>query len=101
MGKDYQAFVVSAPEGSDLLDESNWTMSNKLLYPSSVKPSDTPMVNEKGWLEGNMAVDPDGNVLNLLRFNSDPRRSRAGYALLMYRLTEKQYPLTKKTDFPS
>ena len=71
--KDYQAFVVSAPEGSDLLDEANWTMSNKLLYPSSVKPNDTPMVNAKGWLEGNMAVDPDGNVLNLLRFNSDPQ----------------------------
>ena len=71
--RDYQAFVVSAPKGSDLLDEANWTVSNKLVYPSAVKPSDIPMANEKGWLEGNMAVDPDGNVVNLLRFNSDPQ----------------------------
>lgn len=58
----YGALMLSADANSDLLDASNWTMSNYLPY-------DPTYLNNKfqGWIEGNAVIDKEGNVLNLLR----------------------------------
>ncbi len=62
----FRAFVMSAPVDADLLDASNWTFSNRLKFEPEWFEAKKP-----GWLEGNMVVTPDGELLNILRFNDD------------------------------
>ncbi len=61
-GKRYSAMMVSAPSDSDLLNAGNWIKTNSLPYHSSY-------LNGKfgAWLEGNAVVDPEGNLVNILR----------------------------------
>jgi hypothetical protein len=56
----FEAFVMSAPLGSDLLNPGNWTMTNRLPYPPSAAEGKT-------WLEGNPVIGPHGKVLDVLR----------------------------------
>ncbi|AQQ70976.1 hypothetical protein SMSP2_01340 [Limihaloglobus sulfuriphilus] len=72
----FKALVVSADLNSDLLNSSNWTMSNKVEY----NLADTPP--EWGatlpcWLEGSMTVDTDGQLWLVERFNSYPTTDKA------------------------
>ncbi|MDP6119063.1 MAG: sialidase family protein [Planctomycetota bacterium] len=64
-GRHFRAFVMSASEDTDLLDASNWTFSNRL--PFKREWGDT---SAAGWLEGNIVIDPDGKILNVLRLES-------------------------------
>ena len=65
-GRDFLACVVSAPVDADLLDASNWTMSNKLKF----EHDKAPQYGEKAtWLEGNVVADRAGQLWNVLRFN--------------------------------
>ena len=60
-----RCFVISAPEGSDLMEASNWKMSRQLSYSE-----DWPTVGGdrfRQWIEGNVVVMPDGDMVNLLR----------------------------------
>jgi hypothetical protein len=61
-GRQFLAFMMSAPAGADLLDASVWTFSNRL-------PSDPSWLDGKmrGWLEGNAVSDPEGRVWDVLR----------------------------------
>lgn len=59
-GYHFRSFVISAPRDADLLDAKSWTMS----FPMS---HDEKTWKGKGWLEGNVVVDPQGNLLNILR----------------------------------
>jgi len=60
--RQFRAFVMSAPQDSDLLQASSWTCSNR------VRSSDKWLDREfQGWLEGNAVVAPDGNIVNILR----------------------------------
>lgn len=63
-GKRYSAMVISAPVGADLLNAESWQKTNFL-------PFDSTYLNGKfrAWLEGNVVVDADGNVVNILRVN--------------------------------
>ena len=51
--------MVSAPVDSNLLNASNWTVSNTLLMKDYIA--------NVGWLEGNAVVAPDGSMKNILR----------------------------------
>jgi len=61
-GRMFRAFMLSAPVDADLLKASSWTASNAL-------PHDPSYLNGKfgGWLEGNAVIDPEGNIVNVLR----------------------------------
>lgn len=59
-GTCFQAMMSSVPEDADLLDAANWVFSEKISYPFESWPG-------RGWLEGNAVVDPEGNVVNVLR----------------------------------
>lgn len=61
-GKRYSAMVVSAPIDADLLDADSWLKTNSLPFDSTYLND-----NFRAWLEGNVVVDPDGNVINILR----------------------------------
>lgn len=67
-GEPRRAFVISAPEGADLMRASSWTRSEALA-------SDPEWLGDslrfKQWIEGNVVVAPDGEVVNLLRVDEE------------------------------
>ena len=76
-GKGFRSLVISAPEDANLLDTSNWTMSNKLAYDPSWTPPSWGTCPCPGWLEGNVIETPQGEIWNILRFHSDPAVDKA------------------------
>lgn len=61
-GKRYSAMVISAPVDSDLMNADSWLKTNSLPYDS------TYLDGKFGaWLEGNAVVDPNGNMVDVLR----------------------------------
>ena len=54
----FDALVMSAPVDADLLNAGSWTFSD-------------PLPKQEGfcWLEGNIVLDPDNRVVNVLRTN--------------------------------
>ncbi|MBI5767266.1 MAG: exo-alpha-sialidase [Verrucomicrobia bacterium] len=65
--REFRAFVMSAPEDADLLDAKSWTRTNQLKFEKS-------WLNTRNaeWLEGNVVVTPEGNVVDLLRVEAHP-----------------------------
>jgi len=76
-GTGFRALVISAPEDANLLEASSWEMSNKLPYNPHWTPSHWPPLERPGWLEGNVVQDPNGQLWNILRFNSVPLVDKA------------------------
>jgi hypothetical protein len=64
-GERYQAGVLSAPVGADLLVATNW-----LFTPFLAGNPAWLAHGFGGWLEGNVAVAPGGQVVNLLRVDT-------------------------------
>jgi hypothetical protein len=50
---------------ADLLKAANWTCTNALDSDPAWDPAD-----KSGWLEGNVVVDPAGQIVNVLRYES-------------------------------
>lgn len=71
-GPGFQALVISAPIDSDLLDGSNWVMSNKVKFDPSWIPAEFGALKDAGWREGNVIADADGQLWNILAFEADP-----------------------------
>lgn len=71
-GENFRSLVVSAPLNSDLLNAASWTTSNRLKYDQE---------DWKGyaWLEGNVVVTPENELVNILRtdFRPEPVFSKA------------------------
>ena len=68
---EFQAVVISVPVDADLMDPKAWTVSSPLEYDPAWQP--------EGWApkrahisEGNAVVDPQGKLLNILRYNAPP-----------------------------
>lgn len=61
-GERYQACVASVPADANLLEARNWTISNPLKRDASWLEG-----RFGGWLEGNAVVDPQGNIVDMLR----------------------------------
>ncbi|MEF3312641.1 hypothetical protein PV433_27495 [Paenibacillus sp. GYB004] len=69
--QNFKALVISAPEDSDLLDAASWTKTNELAFnPAWLPPAWS--ASRPGWLEGNMVQAPNGDILNVIRLNSEP-----------------------------
>lgn len=64
-GIHYRAGVLSAPVDADLLDAEQWTSSQFLPSERSWNAGDMG-----AWLEGNVVVGPDGNLMDLLRVDT-------------------------------
>ena len=71
-GKQFHAFMMSAPEDADLLKFESWTFSNRV-------GRDPNWLDGKfdGWLEGNAVVLPDGQMTDILRVASTNHPERA------------------------
>lgn len=61
-GRRYAPFVMSIPLDADPMIAGNWTSSNHI-------PLDTNLLDGhfNGWLEGNVVVDPQGQMWDILR----------------------------------
>ncbi len=64
-GRDFRAFMMSAPADADLLRAESWTSTNRL-------PRDPAWLGGQfnGWLEGNAVVTREGQVLDILRVDT-------------------------------
>jgi hypothetical protein len=71
-GVNYRAGVMSVPEAAELLDAANWISSDFL-------PSDrTWNGGDMGaWLEGNAVASPEGDVMDVLRVQTQSPREKA------------------------
>ena len=59
----FRAFVMSAPEDSDLLDADSWTYTNSIAFPELAAG-----FAHWTWLEGNMIKrESDGQIFNMMR----------------------------------
>lgn len=76
-GQGFKSLVISIDENADLLDASNWTMSNKLAFDRAWLPEEWETLNNPGWLEGNVVETPDSEIWNILRFHSEPLVDKA------------------------
>lgn len=61
--------VMSADITSDLLDASNWTISNMLRFDYSKYSDQAVAIKGSGWLEGTPVPAPDGSICQLTRMN--------------------------------
>lgn len=91
-GKNFRAFVISAPLDSDLLKASSWTTSNRLSFNQE---------NWEGyaWLEGNIVVTPDNNLVNILRTDFRPDTKYGKAALVSISEFGEKLTFNPKEDF--
>jgi len=61
-GREFRAFMMSAPVDADLLKADSWTMSEKLDFDRDWCEGDM-----EGWLEGNAVITPDRGMVDFLR----------------------------------
>ena len=58
------ALVMSAPLEADLLQRSSWTLSNAIEYQKDW------LEGSNGWIEGNVVVTPDGELVDIIRLQT-------------------------------
>jgi len=61
-GVNYEAHVISADVDADLLNLKSWQISNPIHYNKDWKIGNA-------WLEGNVVITPDNELVNILRVN--------------------------------
>lgn len=64
----FEAFVMSAPMGADILKAESWTMTQRVAFPGAGPAGAAPKADT--WLEGNAVIAPDGGVVDILRVNN-------------------------------
>ena len=100
-GPGFLSAVISAPEDADLIDAASWTMSNKLAYDPARTPSEWGETVAAGWLEGNVVETPEGELWNILRFNSNPGVDKAAVVKIHDEGRRVSFdPATGFLDFP-
>jgi hypothetical protein len=94
-GKQFRAFMMSAPSGADLLKAASWTSSNALARSADWLDGDFG-----GWLEGNAIVTPDGTVVDMLRVDTSHGEKAAMVHISADGATATFDPATGFIDFP-
>lgn len=95
-GTHFRAFMMSAPEDSDLLRAESWTSTNRL-------GRDPAWLDGQfgGWLEGNAVLTPEGKVVDLLRVDHKPGGDLAAWVEVgPDRATARFDPATGFVRFP-
>ncbi len=95
-GSRFRAFVMSIPVDADLLNASNWLLTNRL-------PRNPDWLGGKfgGWLEGNAVAAPDGSVVDILRADYRPDGGKAAVIQVSPDGARAEFdPATGFIDFP-
>lgn len=69
-----QALVMSASADSDLLRSSSWTLSNYIVFKNEW------LDGANGWIEGNIVVTPDRDLVNIIRLQTQKGSKLYGLA---------------------
>jgi hypothetical protein len=64
-GRWFRTFAMSAPTEADLLKAASWATTNRLASDPAWDPA-----KMSGWLEGNVVPDPQGKLVNILRYET-------------------------------
>ncbi len=91
-GGHFNAFMMSAPVGVDLLQATNWTCSVRLGRDPAWLSG-----NFGSWLEGNAVVTPEGKVVDFLRVDYRPPGEKA--ALIAISDDGRRATFDARTDF--
>jgi len=95
-GINYRAGMLSAPVDADLLDAASWTSSNFLPSDRAWNGGDMG-----AWLEGNAVVAPDGQLVDVLRVQTQsPDEKAAIVHISADGKTASFDPATGFVDFP-
>src|SRR5262249_55613216 len=95
-GSHFRAFMMSAPEDSDLLVAANWTSSNRLGRDPSWLDG-----RFGGWLEGNAVLTPDGKIVDILRADTKTQPEKAAVIQISADGRTATFdPATGFVDFP-
>lgn len=98
--ENFKALVISAPDDADLLRADNWTITNEIAYSPSWTPSSWGST-DPGWLEGNTVLAPNGEIWDVLRFNSAPMVDKAAIVKVSADNGSVSFdPATGFIDFP-
>ena len=73
--------IISADIHSDLLDASNWTISEQLRFDYSKYSDSSVAAFGNGWLEGTPVPGPDGKIHELIRMHLQ-KPNKAGFLTL-------------------
>ncbi len=84
--KERKAFVMSAPVDADLLKASSWISSEALDY----RPDWISGNNFKQWIEGNVVVDRNGEIVNILRVD-DEKNGQSAAIISIRELTKSSF----------
>jgi len=76
-GTNFTSGVFRANAKADLLDARTWEMSTFLRSDGNWNDGDM-----RAWLEGNVTIDPDGNIVNILRTQTNGTQERAAITKL-------------------
>ncbi len=76
-GINYRAGMLSAPTGADLLDAASWTATEFLRSDRAWNAGDMG-----AWLEGNAVVTPAGELVNVLRVQTNSPAEKAAIVRL-------------------
>lgn len=68
-GENKKVMVMSAPADADLMKASNWIFTNQLASQTFWISGDGKSF--KQWIEGNVVVNRDGKVVNILRIDEE------------------------------
>lgn len=69
-----RSFIISAPVNADLMNASNWTVSNEIAKPA--------WLDGTGWLESNAVIGRDGKIKGITRLASMEGIYAGYYSLL-------------------
>ena len=95
-GSNYGAGMLSVPIDADLLMASNWTFSAFVASNRSWNSGDM-----EAWLEGNAVVDPNGNLVDILRVQTKSPKEKAAMLIIgPDGKTGQFYPASGFIDFP-
>lgn len=72
----YTSHVLSVAADADLMDPASWTASQGLALDREW-PGMLADVGDPGFIEGNVVVTPEGNLVNIMRYNSPPHWGKA------------------------
>ncbi len=68
-GVNFRSLIISAPVDADLMKAASWTTSNRLRYNQEW--------HGRAWLEGNVVITPQGEIVNILRNDTRPEGGKA------------------------
>ena len=96
---DYAAMVMSCDENDDLLVPENWSFTEPVMFDPDWAPELNHFPPSTRTLEGCMVVDPEGRLLNIMRFENCEKKA------IIYEVdqTDPEAPLRylRTMDFPA